>query len=73
MRISVKAKPGSREESVEKIDDANYIVSVKEPPVEGRANLAIIKALAAYFRVDALRVIIVSGHRAKNKQIEIRI
>ena len=36
MKIFVKAKPGSRQELVEKIDEQNYIVKVKEQPEKGK-------------------------------------
>ena len=72
MRIFVKVKPAAKEEMVEKIDDANFKVQVKEPPVEGRANLAVIKALADYFGVAQLNVRIVSGFTSRSKIIEIK-
>ena len=71
MRISVKAKPSSREEKVEKIDDTNFVVSVKEPPEKGKANDAIRNALAVYFKTGSSRVKIVSGYSSRNKIIEI--
>jgi hypothetical protein len=71
MKISVKAKPNSKEEKVEKIDDENYIVSVKEPPIKGKANEAIRNALAVYFKTSSSRVKIVSGFSSRNKIIEI--
>ncbi len=71
MKIFVKAKPSSREEKVEKIDDSNYIVSVKEPPVKGKANEAIRNALAVYFKVASARVKIISGFGSRNKIIDI--
>jgi len=71
MRINVKAKPNSREERVEKIDEANYVVSVKEPPIKGKANEAIRNALAVYFKTASSRVKIVSGYTSRNKVIEI--
>ncbi|MEK7641318.1 MAG: DUF167 domain-containing protein [Patescibacteria group bacterium] len=71
MKISVHAKPGAREEKVEKISDTEFNVSVKEPPIEGRANQAIIKALAEYFHVSSSRVNIVLGRTLRNKIIEI--
>lgn len=71
MKILVKAKPSAREEKVEKIDDLNYIVSVKEPPVKGRANEAIRNAIAVYFKTASARVKIVSGWGSRNKIIEI--
>ena len=72
MKIYIKAKPNAREEIVEKIDDENFIVSVKEPPVQGKANEAIKKALAEYLGVAVGRVRIVSGYTSRNKIIEIK-
>ena len=71
MKIFVKAKPGSRQELVEKIDEQNYVVSVKEPPIKGKANEAIRNALAVYFKTGSSRVKIVSGYSSRNKIIEI--
>ena len=71
MKIFVKAKPGAKEERVEEVDDSNYIVSVKEPPIKGRANEAIRNALAVYFKIASARVKIISGYSSKNKIIEI--
>jgi hypothetical protein len=71
MKINVKAKPNSREEKVEKIDENNYVVSVKEPPVKGKANEAIRNALAVYFKTGSSCVRIISGHTSRNKIIEI--
>lgn len=71
MKINVKAKPNSREEKVEKIDENNFVVSVKEPPVKGKANDAIRNALAVYFKTASARVKIVSGFNSRNKVIEI--
>lgn len=71
MKINVKAKPNSREEKVEKIDENNFVVSVKEPPEKGKANDAIRNALAVYFKTGSSRVKIVSGYASRNKVIEI--
>jgi hypothetical protein len=71
MRIFIKAKPSAREEKVEKIDEQNYVVSVKEPPIKGKANEAIRNALAVYFKTGSSRVKIVSGYSSRNKVVEI--
>ncbi len=71
MKISVKVKPSAKIEKIEKIGENSFAVSVKEPPVQGRANEAVIKALAEYFGVSKLNVKIVSGWASKNKIIEI--
>lgn len=71
MKILVKAKPGAREERVEQIDGQTFRVSVKEPPVKGQANEAILRVVAAYLGVSRARVRITSGHTSRSKVIEI--
>jgi len=71
MRINIKAKPNSREEKVEKIDENNFVVYVKEKPEKGKANQAIRNALAVYFKVASARVKIVSGYSSRHKIAEI--
>lgn len=73
MKIFVKAKPLSKIQSVERIDDENFIVAVKEPPREGRANAAILRLLAGYFHIPKSNLSIVSGHTTKNKIISVDI
>lgn len=71
MRIFVKAKPNAKEEKVERIDSSHFVVAVKEPPKNGKANEAVAKALAAYFDVAPSRVQLASGFSAKQKIFEI--
>ena len=71
MKINVKAKPSAREEKVEKVDENNFVVSVKEPPEKGKANEAIRNALAVYFKTASARVKIISGYSSRQKIIEI--
>lgn len=71
MKIFVKAKPNAKEEKVEKIDENNFVVSVKEPPIKGKANDAIRNALAIYFKTGSASVKIISGFSSRNKIIEI--
>jgi len=70
MKIRVKVKPSSRTEEVSQEEDS-FIIRVKEPPKEGRANRAVIELLARHFGVPQSHVRIVSGLRGKNKVIEI--
>ncbi|MDO8654932.1 MAG: DUF167 domain-containing protein [bacterium] len=71
MKVFVKAKPNAKEERIEKIDEMHFLVAVKEPPVQGRANKAITKALAVYFNVPVFGVRLVSGFSSKQKTFEI--
>lgn len=71
MKIFVRAKPRSREERVEKVDDTHFTVWVKEAPQQGKANEAVIRALAEYLGIAPSRMNVVRGDTAKQKTIEI--
>ena len=71
MRIFVTAKPRAKEERVEKINPTHFVVAVKEPPVQGKANQAICKVLAAYFGVSVSDIRIVSGYTSRQKIIDV--
>ena len=71
MKICIKVKPQSRQEKIEKINDVNFVVWVKEPAQDGLANKGVVKALANYFKVSQSRIVIKKGFTSKNKIIEI--
>ncbi|MBI1957586.1 MAG: DUF167 domain-containing protein [Candidatus Niyogibacteria bacterium] len=71
MKIFVSAKPGAHETGIERVDETHFVVSVREPPVQGRANRAIAEALARHFGVGASRVRLVSGFASRQKIFEI--
>jgi len=70
MKIQVKVKPKSKTEELSREGDS-FIVKVKEPPKEGKANQAVIKLLAEHFGVTQSQVKILSGFRSRNKVIEV--
>jgi uncharacterized protein (TIGR00251 family) len=70
MKIQVKVKPNSRTEEVNQ-ERAGFVVRVKEPPREGKANLAVIKLLAEHFGVPKSQVRILSGFGSRNKIVEV--
>lgn len=72
MRINVIAKSLAQEDKVEKISETEYRVSVKEPPVAGRANHAIARVLAEYFKVAPSRVQLVSGFASRHKIFDVQ-
>lgn len=73
MRIIVHAKPSTKVERVEGIGPHEFIVAVKEPPREGRANAAIIGALAEHFGVPSSRVRLVSGFTSRQKIFDVDV
>lgn len=71
MKITVKAKPGAREAYVKELAEMSFEVAVKEPPVGGQANAAIVQAVAEYFHTPYLKVKIISGWTSRQKILEI--
>lgn len=71
MRIVVKVKPKARFERVQKNDEANFSVWVKEPPKNGEANQALIRVLADYFKISRQNIKILTGHSSKIKTVKI--
>jgi len=70
MKIQVKVKPNSKTEGLSQEGDS-FIVKVKEPPKEGKANQSVIKLLAKHFGISQSQVRILSGFRSRNKVIEV--
>lgn len=71
MKISVKVKPNSKIRKIEKLDEKNFVVFVNCPPVENKANKAMLEMLSEYFQLPRSELKIVSGHKSKNKVVEI--
>lgn len=79
MRLFIKVKTRSKKPGVEKLDESNgstgspqvFVVRVKEAPIEGKANEAVIKALAENLKIAGWRIKILSGSTSSNKVVEI--
>lgn len=70
MIIDVKVTPNAR--SAEVVEhDTGYLVKVKEPPKDGKANRAVAEILAKHFMVPKNSVKIVSGFMGRKKVVEI--
>ncbi len=71
MKIFVRVKVKAKEGKVVKISETNFKVSVKEPPEKGKANSAVLKALAGYLNVSQSNFRIISGFTSRLKVIEV--
>ena len=70
-RITVRVKPNAKVTAVDKGPDGQYVVRVKERPVDGRANDAVIRALSVHFKIPRSRFGIVRGRAGKTKVIAV--
>ncbi|MDQ7778747.1 MAG: DUF167 domain-containing protein [Planctomycetota bacterium] len=68
MKIDVTVKPRSRRVKVEKTDQG-YVVCVNEPPVDGKANEALVEALADYLGIRRSRITILAGLKSRKKTV----
>ena len=72
MKISVRVKPNSKENKVEKVGEVRFLVKVKAPARENKANKEAIEALAEYFNAPKSTIYIKAGLKAKQKIVEIK-
>ena len=73
MRFSVKVVPRARQPGVAPAADGTLVVKVREPAEDGRANAAVIVALAEHFKVKPRAVTIVHGHASRRKLVDINL
>lgn len=52
-------------------DGSSLKIAVSAPPEDGKANAAVCKLLAKFFRVAKSNITVVSGATGRTKQIEI--
>jgi len=71
-KILVQVKIKAKQKKVEKINKSNYIVSVNQSPIKGKANEAIINLLANYLNFPKSKIKIIKGLKSKNKIVEIK-
>lgn len=69
--LRVKVKPNSKQQSIEEEADGSFKISLKSPPVDGKANQELINLLAKKFNVKKSEITIKSGLSSKNKLIEL--
>lgn len=71
MKINILVKTNASNSDVIKVDDENFIVKTTISPENGKANLAVIKMLAKYFKVAKSQITILQGKTDKYKIFEI--
>ncbi len=84
MKILVKVRPSAKKELVERVGQPTlnfdgtkkeeldfYRVWVKEPAVDGKANEAVIQALAEHFKIPKALIKLKSGQTSRQKVFEV--
>lgn len=75
VRIAVRVRPGAARTRVGGAYGAtgHLVVAVNAPPVDGAANEAVTKAVAAALGLRPSRVSVVSGHTARSKVLALDV
>jgi uncharacterized protein YggU (UPF0235/DUF167 family) len=69
--LKVKVKPGSRREELHEMADGSWVAHVRAPPVDGRANAALVALVAAHFGLRRVQVNIRSGAGGRVKILQL--
>ncbi|RZV36476.1 MAG: DUF167 domain-containing protein [Candidatus Acidulodesulfobacterium acidiphilum] len=69
--MSVAVKTGSKIEGYEILDDGTLKISIKERPVENKANEAVIRKIAEIYDTPKNKITIKTGLKSKNKIVAI--
>jgi len=74
--LAVRAQPGAKKTAITGTygegSSAQLKIAVQAPPVEGRANEALIAFLAEFFSIPRNRVTLISGDLSRSKVFLIR-
>ena len=69
--FNVRVIPRARVNSITRDADGNFRVHTTTAPTDGRANDAVVRALADFLGVPKSRVRIIRGQTSHNKVIEV--
>jgi uncharacterized protein (TIGR00251 family) len=69
--IRVKVLPRSSRDEIAGVEDGIVRIKLTAPPVQGKANKALIKLLAKHLGVPKQSIAIVAGERARLKSVAI--
>ncbi len=75
VRIAVRVRPGASRTRVGGAygEPPQLAVAVSSPPVDGAANDAVVKAVAAALGLRPARVTVVTGHTARSKVLALDV
>jgi len=71
MRLNIKVIPNAKQNRMVE-ESGRHKVYLTAPPVEGKANKALIEFLAEHFNVKKNQISIIRGAKSRIKEVEIR-
>lgn len=72
MRLSLRVQPGAKRSALlARLASGEYKVAVAAPPIEGRANEAVVELVSELLGVKRRQVTVARGTSSRSKQIDI--
>ncbi|MBW4663381.1 MAG: DUF167 domain-containing protein [Chroococcus sp. CMT-3BRIN-NPC107] len=71
MQKSIKVKPNSSQQKITEETDGSLTISLKSPPVDGKANEELVKLLAKKFNIPKSKITIKLGLSSRQKLVVI--
>ena len=66
-RLEVKVKPNARRNALTEQEDGSWLAEITAPPVDGKANAALIALVAKHFGCPRRAVTVKSGAASRRK------
>ncbi|MFN7013620.1 MAG: DUF167 domain-containing protein [Bacteroidia bacterium] len=71
MILFIEAKPNAKKNQIKVISSNTLKVFINAPPVDGKANAAIIEYLSQEFKIPKSKIKLLKGEASKLKKLEI--
>jgi uncharacterized protein (TIGR00251 family) len=71
MILFIEAKPNSKKNQIEVVSENMLKIKISAPPVDGKANEAIIEYLSEIFKIPKSKIILQKGSSGRFKRFEI--
>ena len=69
--MTIRVTPGARANRIQQADAGGLRIRLQAPPVEGKANEALVEFLAEKLATRARNVQLVAGARSRTKQVRV--
>jgi len=69
--LTVRIHPGARKNAIHGLHDGALKISLTTPPVDGRANEALIAFLSDRLRIPKARITLLTGQTSRSKTLRI--
>lgn len=69
--LTIYLQPGAKQSEVCGTHDGNIKIKVNSPPIDGKANAALIRFLANYLDIPKSSIKLVSGQKSRIKKLKL--